>query len=525
MSRPLLVALIGPDQQENLALEYLAAAVAGAGHRPAIVGFGGRDDVVRTAERVVSMGADAAGISIAFQSAVQPSLDLAAELRGAGFAGHLTCGGHVPTFEYEAILREVPAIDSVVRHDGEGALVELLGRVADGADPSGVAGVAWRGPAGIRVEPVRPPAADLDLLAPPMRPPQPRAFAGMPIGFAITSRGCTGTCTYCCIRAHAREASGPRLRLRSAPAVADELGGLARYWGARVVFLQDDLFLLQSKDRALERIGDLGRELGARGLGDMAFWVKARPETLDGDVVRALGDLGAIHVFLGVENHVPARLAYLGRRHGPADNERAIAVLGAHGIGLSFNFMLFDPESSIDDVAANVDFARQHLDLPWNLCRTELYSGTDLLARVAAEGRLTGDFRSYGYRMRDDRAEIAFRILRVALRDRAFDATSLHNRLIALSFAVQVHQRFFPGAETTARARDAVDLSIETHRDTVDVLGRVIAFARRASPDDAGGIKNFSVELGMQVNETDLGRRARADRLFAELEPRGSAAS
>jgi radical SAM superfamily enzyme YgiQ (UPF0313 family) len=516
----LLVALIGPDQQENLALEYLAAAVADAGHRPAIIGFGGRDDIARAAQRVVSLGADAAGISIAFQSAVQPSLDLAAELRRVGFAGHITCGGHVPTFEYEAILTEVPAIDSVVRHDGEAALVELLGRIADGANPSGVAGVAWRSPAGTRVEPARPPAADLDALAPPLRPPRPRRFAGMPIGFAITSRGCTGACTYCCVRAYAREASGPRLRLRSASAVADELAGLARYWGARVVFLQDDLFLLQAKDRAIERIGDLGRELGQRGLRDMAFWVKARPETLDDDVVRALRDLGAIHVFLGVENHVPDRLAYLGRRHGPADNDRAIAVLGAHGIGLSFNFMLFDPESSIDDVAANVDFARRHLDLPWNLCRTELYSGTELLARVAAEGRLTGDFRSYGYRMRDDRAEIAFRILRVALRDRAFDATSLHNRIIALSFAVQVNQRFFPGDQTTGVAREAVDLSIDTHRDTVDALDRVIAFARSASPGDTDGIKNFSVDLGMQINESDLGRRAKADGLFAALEAR-----
>jgi anaerobic magnesium-protoporphyrin IX monomethyl ester cyclase len=523
VSRSLLVALVGPDQQENLALEYLAAAVEHAGHRPAIIGFGGRDDIARTAHRVNSIGADAVGISIAFQSAVQQSLDLAAELRRVGFAGHITCGGHVPTFEYAAILAEAPAIDSVVRHDGEAALVELLGRIADGSDPSGVAGVVWRGPEGMRVEPARPPAPDLDQIAPPLRQPSPRVFAGLPIGFAITSRGCTGACTYCCIRAYARETSGSRLRLRSADAVADELAWLAHHWGVRVVFLQDDLFLLQARDRALVRIGDLGRAIADRGVHDMAFWIKARPETLDDVVVGALEDFGAIHVFLGVENHVPGRLSYLGRRHGPEDNDRAIALLREHGIGVSFNFMLFDPCSSLDDVAANVDFARRHLDLPWNLCRTELYSGTDLLAQVAASGRLTGDFRSYGYRIRDDRAEIAFRILRVALRDRAFDATSLHNRIIALAFAVQVHERFFPGDQTSDVARDAADLSIDTHRDTVDLLRRVIDFALTVSPDDTDGIKKFSVDLGMETNDGDLARRAKADRLFAALERRAGA--
>jgi anaerobic magnesium-protoporphyrin IX monomethyl ester cyclase len=524
VSRSLLVALVGPDQQENLALEYLAAAAARAGHRPVIVGFESRQDIARTARRIVALGADVVGISIAFQSSVQESLDLAAELRRAGFTGHITCGGHVPTFEYRAILAEAPAIDSVVRHDGEATLVDLLDRLGQNADPRGVAGVAWRRPAGIEVEPARSPTADLDDLAPPLRPPLPRTFAGMPIGFAITSRGCTGACSYCCIRAYARELEGFRLRLRSAAAVADEIAGLARHWAARVVFLQDDLFLPPTRERALERIGDLGRALADRGVGKMAFWVKARPETLDDGVVRALGDFGAIHVFLGVENHVPERLSYLGRRHGPADNDRAIALLRAHRIGLSFNLMLFDPACSLEDVSANVDFARRHLDLAWNLCRTELYSGTELLERVAKAGRLKGDFRSYGYRMIDDRAEIAFRIMRVAMRDRAFDATSLHNRVIALSFAAQVHDRFLPGDETAAIVREALDLSVDTHRDTVNVLDRVIAFAETASPDDTNGIKEFSVDLAMQINERDLARRAKADRLFAAIEARGSGA-
>ena len=45
-------------------------------------------------------------------------------MRRAGFAGHLTCGGHFATFNSDRLLDAAPAIDSVVLGEGEVTLPE-----------------------------------------------------------------------------------------------------------------------------------------------------------------------------------------------------------------------------------------------------------------------------------------------------------------------------------------------------------------------------------------------------------------
>jgi hypothetical protein len=87
------------------------------------------------------------------------------------------------------------------------------------------------------------------------------------------------------------------------------------------------------------------------------------------------------HIFMGIENVSPARLRYLGRKHGPADARRALALCRDQGLFASFNLMLFDPDCTLEDVVDNLAFAEENLDLPWNICRTELYCGTPLLGR------------------------------------------------------------------------------------------------------------------------------------------------
>jgi radical SAM superfamily enzyme YgiQ (UPF0313 family) len=88
------------------------------------------------------LNADVVGLSIAFQSCLGDSIYLAEQLRAVGFAGHITCGGHVPSFEYATLLGDCPAIDSAVRHDGELTLVELLTRLSQARPLRGIPGIA-----------------------------------------------------------------------------------------------------------------------------------------------------------------------------------------------------------------------------------------------------------------------------------------------------------------------------------------------------------------------------------------------
>ncbi len=192
-------------------------------------------------------------------------------------------------------------------------------------------------------------------------------------------------------------------------------------------------------------------------------------------------------------------------------------------MGVSFNLMLFDPDCSLDDIAINLDFVAAHLDLPWNICRTELYSGTELVQRVAAEGRLLGDYRSYGYVMRDTRAELMFRVLRVCFRQRAFDATSLLNHVISLCFSYQLHPALFPGAESEKLAREIQSLALEVHADTLDTLRRIFDFATHADIEDSRAARRFAVGLGFDVNNRDLNWRRQSEHYNRVLDARGRA--
>lgn len=515
-------ALIGPIQQENLALGYLAAYARQRGHEVVVLAYAARQDLDATVDAVLAASPDLVGLGVAFQNNVDDYVLLLRALRARGYRGHLTCGGHVPTFCWEELLTELPELDSVVRHDGEETLAEMLDALGRGERPRGIPGLVWREDDRLVMGPVRPASADLDALPWPSRSGVPYVVGGMTVDFLITARGCVGECSYCSIAAYTSE-QRRAYRLRAPEAVADEIAFAYHERAARVFFVQDDLFVLPGERAAIARMQAIKSAIEARGVGDVVFWIKGRPESVTPRVARAAREMGAIHMFLGVENASAKRLRYLGRTHLPIHNESAIDACRAAGIVPSFNFMLFDPDCSIDDVEATLEMASHNVDLPWNVCRTEVYSGTALRERLATEGRLQGDWRSFGYRMRDERAEIMFRVLRVSLHERAFALDSLLNRLISLSFARQLHAHFLPSAETAAMDAAVTALGAEVRRDTVAALREARDHVLSADLRDARATQRFAIEQGLALGARDMPLRARTEALWERFHARGRA--
>jgi len=520
--KPQTAVLVGPSLQGNLALEYLGASVEAAGHRAQLVSFDAREQAASCAKSIAALAPDLVGLSVAFQCGVDDHLELLRLLRGEGYRGHVTCGGHVPTFCYRELLAEAPGLDSAVRHEGERTLVELLDALGRGETPRGIPGLVWRERDGIAAGPPRRLLEDLDSLPHPLRRSKPLVVGGAPIAVMLASRGCIGECSYCCLRAFGADAGGKRFRMRSPEAVADEVASAYHELGVRVIILQDDLFILPSERKSVDRMRAITRAMESRGVGKMLFWIKGRPETITKAVAEAAREMGAIHTFLGVENAAVERLRYLGRTHTRADNERAIRTLLDFGIRSSYNIMLFDPDCTIEEISENIDFAAEHLDQTWNVCRTEVYPGTPLLDRLGEEGRLDGDWRAYGYTMRDPRAELMFRVLRVCFDKRAFTNESLLNRLINLSFTRHVHEALLPGAATSATSARVDALIRDVYRDTVSELRRAAEFAARTSPSDIAKCQDFAIETAMAINERDHAWHTQVDEVGFLLDARGA---
>ncbi|MEO7327947.1 MAG: cobalamin B12-binding domain-containing protein, partial [Minicystis sp.] len=117
---------IGADLEENLGLGILAAVAEEQGHEAVIFSYNDVAETDATVARVLAQTPDLIGLSIQFQHRAPEFLLLARRLRAAGFRGHLTAGAQFPTLAFREVLGPETGVDSVVLHDGEETLVDLL---------------------------------------------------------------------------------------------------------------------------------------------------------------------------------------------------------------------------------------------------------------------------------------------------------------------------------------------------------------------------------------------------------------
>jgi magnesium-protoporphyrin IX monomethyl ester (oxidative) cyclase len=136
---------------------------------------------------------DLVGIS-AFTCGARSALDYA-EIAARSGAFVLLGGYHPSALPDEALAS--PAVDAVVRGQGEATLLELV----RSGSPEHVAGLSWKDDGRIVHNSDRPPADDLDGLPLPLREIRPPRFGMAGVDYhtdtIYASRGCRGRCVFC----------------------------------------------------------------------------------------------------------------------------------------------------------------------------------------------------------------------------------------------------------------------------------------------------------------------------------------
>lgn len=502
------VALIGAEFEENLAVRYLWGALEHHGHEVLQFVFNDASDTERVARALASSGALLAGYSMVFTYRAREFANLAQRARQLGYRGHQIAGGHFAAFHARQLLEDVPAFDSVGCGEGEAILCDL----AAGLDhPGRVAGLVWRSGDQIVCNPpaVKPP--DLDTLPWPPRKQPPDHYLGIPICNILSSRGCSHGCSFCSIAAWHRLCGGERLRVRAPDRVADEMAALYRQ-GVRIFNFHDDNFFLRSKAASASRFEALRAALAARGVGRIAFAIKSRPDSVDKDLFARLKSMGLFRVFLGIEAGSASSLRNLGRGQSLDDNVRALRVVNELDLHACFNLLLFNPESTLGDVAANIEFLRQHARNPMNFCRTEVYAGTPLERRLREQGRLQGDYWGLDYTIADPKAQAAFEIALHAFSTRNYGDDCLHHMTMQVDYEHQLLAHFF-GTHESLRRRVKQYIE-EVNLNTCDHLDKImthLAYETREQDD-----QRFAQQLRQEV-ERDNGRLARQGYELVEL--------
>ena len=505
------IALIGAEFEENLAVRYIRGTLEADGHEVVQIVFNDMTELDRAARQLAESCAELAGFSLVFTRRARQFATLARRARELGFSGHLTAGGHFATFNAEALLGEVDAFDSIVCGEGELPMRQLacgLERLEE------VRGLVRRAPDGRVVR--NPPAdkpADLDALAWPVHRRPFDRYLGLPIVNVLGSRGCTHACAFCSIAAWHEHCGGERFRMRSPASVAEEVAALWKE-GVRIFNFHDDNFLPRGREAAFERARALQAELQARGVGRIAFAIKARPDELDEELFALLKSMGLFRVFLGVEAGTAESLRRLGRGQSLDDNRRALDTVNRLDLHACFNLLLFNPESTLEDVAANVAFLRERPRNPMNFCRTEIYAGTPLEHRLRKQGRLLGDWWGWDYRIADPQAELAFQVAYASFRERNYGERGLHHTTMRVDYEYQVFSHFHGQDEALRRRVKAfvVDANLDTCTRLEALLARVATGFRGEAEQNA-----CVAEAAEGIRRADPRFGTMADRILDDL--------
>ncbi len=500
------IALVGPELEENLALRYLHAALGRAGHAAEIYDFHAAEQIPDLTDRIAADRPDVVGLSMVFTARAREFISLAEQLRHAGYRGHVTAGGHFASFHAREVLEDHPALDSIIHGEGEEAIVEL----AENLERLGrVAGLTWRDADGqIQDTPRRANLDDLDSRAFPTRPDAFQNYFGLPIANMLGSRGCYGNCHFCSINAWHRQNGGKRFRQRDVRHVAREMAGLHHDHGVRIFNFHDDNFFLPGKQANLARLGELKRQLDAHRVGRIALQVKARPDSVDTDVIARLKQIGLFRVFLGVETNAVAGLKTLGRETERRQNHQALRVLARHGIHTCFNLLMFDPEARLADLWENIRFIRRHARFPLNFCRVEVYAGTEIERRLRRENRLLGSYFGRHYRIAAENVQRAYEMFREIFTPRNFAAEGANHLAMAVDYEFHLLRHFYPARADGRLERTVKGLIARLNLNNAELLGRICRLVGAPRQPSQGRVDELTAELTQ--------RRAAFDDAMAE---------
>lgn len=399
-----------------LGLAYLAAVLEKAHYRVKIVDCPGSDsnntyytpnrrfkvqglDEQRSIE-VIDPETDIIGVSIMFSQEWPQVRDYIKRIRRAFPHAKIIVGGEHPTAMSEYTLRDCPAIDYVVRGEGELTLLELVYRLRSGEPFQGVSGVAYLADGNFFQSPLSPRLADIQQMPWPswhlidVEPYfQPNFTMGISHGRNIAmlaTRGCPYQCTFC---------SNPsmwttRYVMRSVGDVVDEIVDHIKKDRVNSIDFYD-LTAIVKRDWILDFI----TELEHRDI-HITWQLPSgtRSESLDEEVIKGLARTGCEFLVYAPESGSQRTLEMIKKRVNLQNLQKSIAIAVKHGITTKVNFIIGFPFEARTDIFKTLCFVWKLALMKVDDCNISAfapYPGSELfdeLHRENAFGKIDDEY-------------------------------------------------------------------------------------------------------------------------------------
>ena len=292
-------------------------------------------------------------------------------------------GPHVHLYPRETAA--LPGVDFVLVGEAEYSIVELADRLGEPGRWGEVTGLVYHRDGEIVANERHGLIEDLDALPFPARDLTPfRRYSSVlarrrPVTTMFTSRGCPYGCTFC-----DRPHLGKKFRARSAKSVVDEMQECLEM-GIHEILVYDDTFTI---DR--QRVVDICREIQHRGL-DLGWDIRARVDTVDEEMLRALRAAGCERIHYGVEAGSDEFMAVLRKGITVEQVRQAFRLTRQAGIQILAYFMIGIPGQTEADVRQTFRLARELDPDVVHITILTPFPGTAIYRRALDEGVYPAD--------------------------------------------------------------------------------------------------------------------------------------
>jgi len=260
---------------------------------------------------------------------------------------YVTVFGFYPTFAYDEILNRCQAIDSALLGENELTFLKLVQNFPE----DHLQGMAFR--EGNKIVATRGEViSDVDLLPFPLRSKGAYSFGEVNIS---GSRGCYGGCTFCYINPYYGDAKR-KWRGRSPENIIAEIEAVMAETAIRYFYFIDPSFYgpgRAGKNRVLKLASLLKNK-------NISFGIEARANDIEDETIEALVAAGLKQILIGLESGRDETLKRLNKLTTVADNENALVILRKHGIEPNVGFIMFEPDSDLEDLQVNFNFLRRN---------------------------------------------------------------------------------------------------------------------------------------------------------------------
>lgn len=168
-----------------------------------------------------------------------------------------------------------------------------------------------------------------------------------------SSYGCYAKCSFCQVQSFSEYYDRYQWRTIEPKRVVDEMEFVINTYGAKYFYFGDPLFLGPGK-KGKKYAKEIAQEIIDRNL-NLNFYIYARADTVDDETIKILKEAGLVTVLLGLESFSQTQLNRYIKGTKVETNFKAIDICKKYDIYIHPGFILFDAETTIQELEENID--------------------------------------------------------------------------------------------------------------------------------------------------------------------------